>query len=103
MGQFSRYIRPGDTIIHCDKSTLSVYNKEAGRITIVSVNDTSKSKHITYTLDGFKHTYKTAQIIRTSGSLEDGEKWADIGSVDVIDNKINVALKSNSIATFIIK
>ena len=22
-GQFSRYIRPGDTIIHCDKNTLA--------------------------------------------------------------------------------
>lgn len=103
MGQFSRYIRPGDTIIHCDKNTLGAFNKETGKITIVAVNDTSKTKHITFTLDGFKGTYKTAEIIRTSGSLEDGEKWANVGSVDVNDNKIKVDLKSNSITTFIIK
>ena len=103
MGQFSRYIRPGDTIIHCDKNALAAYNKETGKITIVAVNDTSKSKHITYTLDGFEKYYKTAEIIRTSGSLEDGEKWANIGTVDIVDNELKVDLKSNSITTFIIK
>ena len=103
MGQFSRYIRPGDTIIHCNKNTLAAYNKVTGKIVIVAVNDTSKTKHITFSLDGFNKTYKTAEIIRTSGSLEEGEKWADVGSVDVIDNKIKVDLKSNAITTFIIK
>ena len=103
MGQFTRYIRPGDTIIHCNKNTLAAYNKVTGKITIVAVNDTSKTKHITFSLDGFVTTYKTAEIIRTSGNLEDGEKWANVGSVDVIDNKIQVDLKSNSVTTFIIK
>lgn len=102
MGQFSRYIRPGDAIIHCDKNTLSAYNKETGKITIVAVNDTSKTKHITYALDGFKTIGKTAQIIRTSGSLENGERWANIGTVDIINNELKVQLKSNSITTFVI-
>ncbi len=103
MGQFSRYIRPGDTIIHCDINTLSAYNSETGKIVIVAVNDTSKTKHITFSLDSFEYIGKTAEIIRTSGSLEDGEKWANVGTVDVIDNKIEVNLKSNAITTFIIK
>ena len=102
MGQFSRYIRPGDTIIHCDKNTLSAYNKATGKIVIVAVNDTSKSKHLTFALEGFETEGRTAQIIRTSGSLENGEKWADVGSVDITDNKFNVNIKSNSITTFII-
>ncbi len=103
MGQFSRYIRPGDTIIHCDKNTLGAYNKTTGKIVIVAVNDTSKTKHLTYSLEDFKHTGKTAEIFRTSGSLEAGEKWANVGSVDVTNNKINVKLKSNSITTFVIE
>ncbi len=103
MGQFSRYIRPGDTIIHCDKNTLSAYNKDSGKIVIVAVNDTSKVKRITYSLEYFESIGKTAQIIRTSGSLEDGEKWALLGTVDVVDNKFNVILKSNSVTTFVIK
>ena len=102
MGQFSRYIRPGDTIIHCNKRTLAAYNKETGKIVIVAVNDTGKNKHITYSLDGFKATYNTAEIIRTSGSLEDGEKWSGIGTIGVESNKINVSLNPNSITTFII-
>ncbi len=103
MGQFSRYIRPGDTIIHCDKNTLGAYNKETGKIVIIAVNDTSQTKHKTITLDGFENSYQTAKTIRTSGSLENGEKWADVGNFAVIDNKIEVSLKSNSITTFIIK
>lgn len=102
MGQFSRYIRPGDTIIHCNKNTLAAYNKETGRITVISVNDTSKTKHITFTLDGFIDTYKTAEIIRTSGSLDDGEKWTSVGSIIVNNNELNVSLKSNSVTTFVI-
>ncbi len=103
MGQFSRYIRPGDTIIHCDKNTLAAFNKETGKIVIVAVNDTSKTKHIIFSLDGFENTGKSAQTIRTSGSLEDGEKWALLGTVEVADNKLKVDLKSNSVTTFIIE
>ncbi|MBQ7115726.1 MAG: hypothetical protein IJN94_04840 [Clostridia bacterium] len=103
MGQFSKYIRPGDTIIHCDKNTLSAYKKDSGKIVIVAVNDTSKTKHITYSLECFESIGKTAKIIRTSGSLENGEKWALLGTVDVTDNKLKVDLKSNSITTFIIE
>ena len=103
MGQFSRYIRPGDTIIHCDKNTLAAYNKDSGKIVIVAVNDTSKTKHKTFILDGFNSKYKAAEVIRTSGRLEAGEKWADVGTIDVINNKINVDLNSNSITTYIIE
>ena len=103
MGQFSRYIRPGDTIIHCDKNSLAAYNKNTGKITVVSVNDTSKAKHITFTLNNFNDIYKTAEIIRTSGSLDDGEKWTSVGSINVNNNELNVSLKSNSITTFNIK
>ena len=102
MGQFSRYIRPGDTIIHCDKNTLAAYNKKTGKITVVSVNDTSKAKHITFTLNNFNDIYKTAEIIRTSGSLDDGEKWAKCGIVDINNNELEVSLKSNSVTTFIV-
>ncbi len=103
MGQFSRYINPGDTIIHCDSNTLAAYNKNTGKIVIVCVNATSKTKNLTFTLQGFEVIGKTAEIIRTSGSLEDGEKWANIGTVDIVDNELKVDLKSNSITTFIIK
>ncbi len=102
MGQFSRYIRPGDTIIHCDKNALAAYNKNTGKIVIVAVNDTSKTKKITFFLDGFNKDYQTAEIIRTSSSLEEGEKWANVGTADVTDNRINVNLKSNSVTTFIL-
>ena len=102
MGQFSRYIRPGDTIIHCDKRTIAAYSIKTGNITIVAINDTSKAKHLTFSLCDFPGSYKSADIIRTSGSLESGEKWKNIGTVEIISNEVKVDLKSNSITTFII-
>ena len=55
-----------------------------------------------YTAETFNDIYKTAEIIRTSGSLDDGEKWAKCGIVDINNNELEVSLKSNSVTTFII-
>ena len=103
MGQFSKYIRPGDSLIYCDSKTLAAYNEKTGKIVIVAINDTSKAKHRTFSLEGFSKTGNSAEIIRTSGSLESGEKWANIGSVDIVNNKLEVELKSNSVTTLVIK
>jgi O-glycosyl hydrolase len=103
MGQFSKYIRPGDSLIYCDSKTLAAYNEKTGKIVIVAINDTSKAKHRTFSLEGFSKTGNSAEIIRTSGSLENGEKWANIGSVDIVNNKLEVELKSNSVTTLVIK
>lgn len=89
--------------IHCDSNTLASFNQNTGKIVIVAVSATSETKNTTFSFDGFSKIGKTAKIIRTIGSLEDCEKRANVGNVDVINNGINVNLKSNSVTTFIIK
>lgn len=102
-GQFSKYIRPGDTIIHCNKSTLAAYNKESGKIVVVAVNDTSKLKNVFYSFDDISAKGKTARIIRTSGETNNGEKWAEVDSFKLKENQLHAKLIANSVTTFIIE
>lgn len=102
MGQFSRYIRPGDTIIHCDENVLAAYNRETGKVVAVAVNDTAQEKEYRFELADFAETGSFARVIRTSGDSCSGEKWADLGTVAVENGAFEAKLKANSITTFII-
>ncbi len=103
MGQFSRYIRPGDTIIHCNSNTLAAYTSETNKLTVVAVNCFKDAKELCFHFCGFESIGKKATIIRTSGDSENGEKWADIGTTKITDNKLYTELKGNSVTTFIIE
>lgn len=103
MGQFSRYIRPGDTIIHCDSDTLASYNPEKGNITIVSINDKKADIDKTIDFSNIKNNSRKIQVIRTSGNLKVGENWKELPSLESSNNKFNYTLKGNSITTFIIE
>lgn len=103
MGQFSRYIRPGDTIIHCGEDVLAAYNQESGRIVVVAVNDAAEERHIPIRFEDFERVPAAAQVIRTSGDHVQGEKWADAGSVPVVDGVLDGVLKAHSITTFIME
>lgn len=101
-GQFSRYIRPGMTIIHTgDKHTLAAVNKETGETVIVALNTNSVKEEICVEFKGISASNKTAKIIRTSGSLADGEHWAEVGESS-LNGVLNATLKENSISTFLI-
>lgn len=108
-GQYSRYIRPGYTIITADSSTVSAYDKNGE--TAVVVVDNTKEKDQTYQIDlsqfGSIKSNATVKAIRTSGDLATGENWADVSkNGDIILNKSNKMLsavaKANSITTYII-
>ena len=102
-GQFSRYIRPGDTIIHCDKDTLAAFNNETKKLTIVALNRSEKDSEREFVFDGFDKTFSEYTSIRTSGSLKDGEHWKNIGNSSIDNNKIKTNLKGYSVTTFIIE
>ena len=103
MGHFSRYIRPGDTIIHCDSDTLSAYNNDSTKVTIVAVNDKKADIEKTFDLSDFKESSGNVKVIRTSGSLASGENWKELASFNFTNGKFNYTLKGNSITTFIIE
>ena len=103
MGQFSKFIRPGDTIIHCGEDSIAAYHKESGKIVVVIVNDTSEN--ITYEIEfsGFDKRGESVRRIRTSGSLTTGEKWAELPSVKLQKTGFTTVIKANSVTTFIIE
>lgn len=101
LAQFTRYINPGDTIIHCDDNALGAYNKDSGKLVIVFVND--KKRKITRKIN--LHEFKSdciVDIIRTSGNMADGENIKTIGTINITDGEFEIELTGNSVTTIII-
>ena len=109
-GQFSRYIRPGYTIIGTSKSgtTLAAYDPEGQKAVVVAINTSGSDKTWKFDLSGFETMGTDITAIRTSGSMDDGEKWADVTASDNIvadteSNSFTATMKANSITTYIIE
>ncbi|MCI9082546.1 MAG: family 43 glycosylhydrolase [Lachnospiraceae bacterium] len=112
-GQFSRYIRPGYTIIGSDNDNiLAAWDREGKKLVIVAMNDLGTDKKWKFDLSHFTEidTAKLGNIAayRTSGSMENGEKWQDVSSdvhaaADADNKSVTVDMKANSITTFIIE
>ena len=98
MGQFSRYIRPGMTMLKCSNNCVAAFDEKNGRLVIVATNDGSSDKQLVFDLSGFGSTGTSAQIIRTSNS----ENWKNVGSTAVSGGGLSAALAKQSVTTFII-
>ncbi len=97
-GQYTRYIRPGMTMLKSSRTTLAAYDKENQQLVIVAYNTSGNAKDMYFDLSGFDTTGESAQVIRTSAT----ENWANAGTVKTSGGSLNVSLPANSISTFII-
>lgn len=102
-GQFTRYIRPGMTLIHIDKNTLGAYDKRNGEVVIVAINSSKKIKKAEFSLEEFTFKNSKAKVIVTSGNTEGGKKWQREKDIDLENNELKAVLEPNSVTTFIIK
>ncbi len=108
-GQFSRYIRPGYTIIGSSRgNVLSAYDPEENKAVIVALNTSDEDKTWKFDLSGFETMGSDITAIRTSGTMDDGEKWADVTSDDNIEadtenRAFTATMKANSITTYIVE
>lgn len=107
-GQLSRYIRPGYTIIGSGGDTLAAYDSDGKKAVIVAVNTAGEDKTWKFDLSSFSTMSDKVTAIRTSGSLADGENWADVSKEDSIKadtakKSVTANLKANSITTYIIE
>lgn len=102
-GQFSRYIRPGMTLIHIDKETLGAYDKENKKVVIVAVNTKGKNKKAEFDLSDFTKVGSKADVIVTSGNTEGGKKWHKENSAQTEGKILKTVLEPNSVTTFIIE
>lgn len=101
-GQFSRYIRPGMTIVHTDKSSLGAYDKNTGRLVLVCVNSGIADEEATVLFHTFVRGMRKITPVRTSGSVNEGEHWKELESFKAQGNEFTYTLKGNSVTTFII-
>lgn len=103
-GQFSRYIRPGYTILYTmSESAMAAYSEENKQLVIVAINKDADAKIANITLDGFVWEEGTkASVIRTSGDMATGENWAELPAVEVGAEGLSVTLKEFSITTYVI-
>ena len=108
-GQYTRYIRPGMTIIGANGSTLAAYDPKEDKLVVVAINSAKTDKMAKLDLSGFDKLTAATKVtaIRTSGSLADGENWADVSDTDSItvsvdDAAVYANLLANSITTYII-
>ena len=111
-GQFSRYIRPGYTIIGSDNSnTLVAWDTEGKKLVVVAINTMDTDQKWNFDLSRFTAINSTnfkVSAYRTSGSMEQGEKWADVSNsinavTDAAKKSVTADMKANSITTFEIK
>ena len=106
-GQFSRYIEPGDTLIASGDNTVCAYDKKDNKAVIVAVNTAGTDKTWKYNLADFTKIGSKVTAIRTSGTLKDGENWADVSDSDniMVDQSaktVTATAKANSITTYVI-
>ncbi len=102
-GQFTRYIRPGMTVIHTGNSySLGAYDNAAKMLVLVTVNSESSDKDIIIDTAKFDIDFKKIVSIRTSGNIKDGEHWKELPESPISSEIIYTSIKANSITTFII-
>ena len=101
MGQFSRYINVGDTIHHIEKDVLCAVNKN--EIKLVVVNRKSKEIPLRINFSSIGRNISNVKILRTSGSIADGEHWKELEPEKVTNNVFEFYLKEYSITTLIFK
>ncbi len=105
LGQFTRYIRPGATLINCPTDRRSgikaLAAKDKKTLTLVCTNTTSEPKEVKFNTEGLKLKGQVRQI-RTSGQFSDGEHWAETTLPKVNGSTLDVTLAPNSVTTFIV-
>ncbi len=98
MGQYTRYIRPGMTMLKVSDNSMAAFDEKNGRLVIVAYNTSGSSSDRTYDLKAFSSVGSSAQVIRTSKT----ESWKDVGNAAISGKTLNVSLAANSVTTFII-
>ena len=102
-GQFTRYIRPGYTIISGTDNSVAAYDRNGKKLVIVVTNTDGSDKSVDFNLSSFSKIGSLVNVIRTSGSVSKGEKWAELEPISTNGKGFSAKLKANSVTTYIIE
>ena len=102
-GQFSRYIRPGYTIIGAYNGAVAAYDSDGKKVVIVVTNTAGNEKSTEFNLSALSTVGSKVSVIRTSGSMNKGEYWTELEPLSNNGKGFIASLKANSITTFIVE
>ncbi len=99
MGNYSKFIRPGYTIIDTNNpNVLAAYDKDGGNLVFVVTNNSSKEVTHTFDISDFNNTDSVAKVYRTSQS----ENLDNISDVEIKDNTLIAKETPYSVTTYVI-
>ena len=104
-GQFTRYIRPGCRLIVVKGDAVAAVDSQNRRVVIVALNAENMEKTVRMDLSGFAEAIPQGtevQVIRTSGSMEDGEHWTDLPALETEEGGFTARLVPHSVTTFLL-
>lgn len=97
-GQYTRYIRPGMTMLNSSGTTMAAFDEENGRLVLVAYNTSGGNADLNFDLSLFRTGNATVQAIRTSNT----ENWAEVQAGRLNGSVLNATLSGNSVTTYII-
>ncbi|WP_236293214.1 RICIN domain-containing protein [Paenibacillus allorhizoplanae] len=101
MAQFSKYIRPGYTIIDIqDENSIAAYDQVSKKLVIVTLNDREAANTVTYNLSAFSPL--TGSLTGTRTVVSTSENLAPISGLSLSNNTFHYTLPEGSMATFVI-
>lgn len=99
MANFSKFIRPGSTIIGANNpNILASLNKDTNTLCFVVINDSKYSHNYTFDLSKFSSLDRDVSIYRTSTS----ENLNKLDNMPIDGNSLDVMISPQSITTFVI-
>ncbi|NRQ32412.1 hypothetical protein HII36_11255 [Nonomuraea sp. NN258] len=98
LGQYSKFIRPGDLVIDSGNGkTVAAYDPVGRKLVLVTYNDTSQALPLSFDLSRFTTTGATAQVWRTSPT----EDLAQLPSVTV-GSTLSASVPPSAVTTHVI-
>ena len=104
-GQFTRYIRPGSRLFAVKGDAVAAEDPQRRRLVVVALNDGDAEKTVRVDLSAFGPEFPPeteVQVIRTSGTMADGEHWAELPALGVDGDGFTAVLAPYSVTTFLV-
>ncbi len=105
LGQYTRYIRPGSHLIAMQGPMVAALDPEEKGLTLVVYNSASEEKPLRVELSAFGDLFpegSRVRTVRTSGSMAEGEHWAELPETKTEGTGFQTALAPHSVTTFLI-
>ena len=82
---------------------MAAYDSNGKKLIIVVTNTAGSDKSTDFNLSSFSKVGNKVNVIRTSGSVSTGEKWAELDLITTSGKGFKAVLKSNSITTYVVE